>query len=78
MLDQTLFNPNQLHHYGTKVQDSPMSESNLSIKPEHGGFSMELSMEGTIAFANTYTHLLIISYDNSHISISDHHTFGIQ
>ena len=41
-LDHTLFNTNQLRHYGTWVQDKQMSEIPLSIITEDGGFSMEL------------------------------------
>ena len=54
-LDHTLFNPNQLRHYGTRVQDNPISESPLSIIAQDGEFSMELSTEGTILFSNTHT-----------------------
>ena len=43
-LYNTLFNPNQLRHYETRVQDKLMSESRLSIITEDGEFSMELLM----------------------------------
>jgi hypothetical protein len=52
-MDHTLINPNQLRHYGTRVQDNPMSSHPLSIITEDHEFCMELSMEGTIIFANT-------------------------
>ena len=35
-LDHTLVNPNQLGHYGTQIQDNPMSEIPLSIIAEDG------------------------------------------
>ena len=55
MLYHTLVNPNKLRHYGTKVQDSLMSEITVSIITEDGEFIMEISMEGNIVFANTHT-----------------------
>ena len=54
-LDHTLVNRNKLRHYGTQVQDNLMSEITLYIINEDGEFSMELSMEGNIALANTHT-----------------------
>ena len=39
-LDHTLVNQNQLRHYGTRVQDNPMSKISLSIITEDGEFSM--------------------------------------
>ena len=35
-LDHTLVNPNQLYHYGNRVQDNSMSEIPLSIITEDG------------------------------------------
>ena len=54
-LDHTLVNPNQLPHYGTRFQDNPMSESPIYIITEDYRFSMEISMEVTVVFANTHT-----------------------
>ena len=51
----TLINPNQLRHYGVQVQDNPMSHLPLSIVTEDNEFSMNLSMAGTIVFAETHT-----------------------
>ena len=53
-LDHNLVNPKQLSNYGIPVQDSLMSESPLAITTKDGEFSMELSMEETIAFSNTH------------------------
>ena len=55
MLDHTLVNPNQLRHYGNIFQDKTMSESPLYIITEYGDFSIEISIEGTIALDNTHT-----------------------
>ena len=80
MFDHILVNPNQLRHYGTRVQDNPTSESPLSIRNEYWEFRTELSTEGTIVFANTNKHIqfMIIRYNNACKSISYHHILGIQ
>lgn len=54
-MDHSLVNPNQLRHYGTEVQDNPMSNYPLSIQTEDKEFCMELMMEGTIIYANTHS-----------------------
>ena len=54
-MDTTLVNPNQLRHYGTQVQDNPMSQLPLAIITEDSAFSMELMMKGTIIYADTHT-----------------------
>ena len=54
-METTLVNPNQLRHYGTQVQDNPMSELPLSIITEDNEFSMDLTMAGTIVCADTFT-----------------------
>ena len=55
-LYHTFVNTNQLHHYGNRIQDKPMSESPLQIITKDGEFIMEPSIEVTILFANTHTH----------------------
>jgi hypothetical protein len=54
-LDHSLINPNQLRHFGTKVQDDPTSDRPLSIITEDNEFSMELTMAGTIVHVNTHS-----------------------
>ena len=54
-MDHTLINPNQLRHYGIRVQDDPTSDLPLSIITEGNEFCMELSMYGTIVFAETHS-----------------------
>ena len=54
-MNTTLINPNQLRHYGTKVQDNPTSPHPLSIITANDKFSIELSMQGTIVLAPTHT-----------------------
>ena len=54
-MDHTLINPNQLRHFGTKIQDDPTSDRPLSIITEDNEFCMELAMAGTIVHANTHS-----------------------
>ena len=54
-MDHTLLNPNQLRHYGTRVQDDPTSAYPLSIITEDNEFCMELSMSGTIVYTETFS-----------------------
>jgi hypothetical protein len=54
-MDHSLINPNQLRHFGTRVQDDPTSSYPLSVITEDNEFCMELSMEGTIVYANTHS-----------------------
>ena len=54
-MDNTLFNPNQFRHYGTKVQDNPVAESPLSIINDEHEFSMEMAMDGTIVYFESHT-----------------------
>ena len=55
LIDHTLVNPNQLRYHGTIVQDNPMSRDLISLMTEDEDFCMELSMMGTIVYANTFT-----------------------
>jgi hypothetical protein len=54
-MQHTLINPNQLRHFGTKVQDNTMSMHPLSIIMEDNEFCMELFMDGTIVFVETFS-----------------------
>ena len=54
-MDSSLINPNQLRHFGTYVQDNPSSAQPLFIMTEDLEFSMNLSMAGTIIYADTHT-----------------------
>ena len=50
-----VINPNQLRHFGTKVQDDPTSDRPLSIITEVNIFSMEVMMDGTVIYSLTTT-----------------------
>ena len=39
-MDHTLVNPNQLRHYGVKVQDNPVSDEPLHIMTEDEKFQL--------------------------------------
>ena len=55
-MSSTLINPNQLRHFGVKVQDDPTSKSPLAIiKDDEEQFCMELDISGTIIYVTTYT-----------------------
>jgi hypothetical protein len=56
-LQHSLFNPNQLHHYGCEVQDNPFSGkvmSIITISPD-GKVVIPLTSEGMTIFVNTWT-----------------------
>jgi hypothetical protein len=71
-MNTTLINPNQLRHYGTKVQDDPTSPHPLSIITADDEFSMELSMQGTIVLAPTHTPSQKELEECPHIILSSH------
>ena len=54
-LKHSLINPNQLRHFGINVQDNPTYDKPLFIMTANSLFNMELKMEGTTIFADTYT-----------------------
>ena len=54
-MKNSLINPNQLRHFGTRVQDDPTSDRPLSNITEDNSFSMELLMDGTVIYAVTST-----------------------
>ena len=53
-MSHTLWNPNQFRHFGTKVQDNPMSNEPLWIVTEDNEFCMELETVGTIVCVDTH------------------------
>ena len=53
-LTHSLINPNQLHAFGTEVQDNPFSTEGLSIQPASHDITIPLQTLGTIIFANTH------------------------
>ena len=72
-LDHTLVNPNQLRHYGTELQDNPMSDRPLSIITEDGEFCIELMMAGTIIYMNTFTPSQKELQECPHVTLTSSH-----
>ena len=74
-MQHLLFNPNQLRHFGTKVQDNPTSDHPLSIITEDNEFCLELDMDGTIIFANTHSPTESELQTCPHITLSSPHAW---
>ena len=72
-MSHTLINPNQLRHFGTKVQDNPMSDQPLSIITEDNGFCMDLAMAGTICYVDTFAPSEKELHTCPHIVLSSSH-----
>ena len=60
-LTHSLINPNQLHAFGTLVQDNPYHTDPLGIKPPPYDFEIPLSTTGTIIYTDTRPHAIGIS-----------------
>ena len=74
-MDHSLVNPNQLRHYGTKVQDNPVSDRALSIITENNDFCMELAMAVTVVYADIFTPSDKELHECPHIILSLPHTW---
>ena len=75
-METSLINPNQLRHYGVKVQDDPTSEMPLSIITEDKSFCLELSMNGTIVGMPTHTPTSSELQSCQHINLSSPHSWN--
>jgi hypothetical protein len=53
-LEHSLFNPNQLRHFGSTVQDNPYSDEPMSITNPDGSFTACLQSKGTDIFLTTW------------------------
>jgi hypothetical protein len=53
-LGHSLFNPNQLCHFGTKVQDNPYDSTPMSITTHDNAFTACLQSKGTDIFLTTW------------------------
>ena len=54
-MDHTLVNPNQMRHFGIKVQDNPYDYAPLYLMTEDGDFALPLGFQGTNIMADTRT-----------------------
>ena len=55
MMDHTLINPKQLHHFGVQVQDNPYNGIQMHLATEDGDMIFPLALEGTTIFLPTRT-----------------------
>jgi hypothetical protein len=53
-LDHSLFNPNQLRHFGTVVQYNPYSQEPMAIEAKNKAFTAYLQSKGTDIFLTTW------------------------
>ena len=74
-MKNSLINPNQLRHFGTRVQDDPTSDRPLSIITEDNSFSMELMMDGTVIYNLTTTPSSYELHTCPHVVLSSAHTW---
>ena len=72
-MQNTLINPNQLRHYGIKVQDNPFDDSPLYVMSEDGDFAMQLELHGTSIVAKTRTPTEKELHECQHIVLSAPH-----
>ena len=54
-MDHTLVNPNQMRHFGIKVQDNPYDGAPLYLMTEDGDFFLPLAIQGTNIMEDTHT-----------------------
>ena len=54
-MDHTLVNPNQMCHFGIKVQDNPYDNGPLYLMTEDGDFELPLTVQGTNIMEDTRT-----------------------
>jgi len=67
--------PNQLRHFGTKVQDDPTSGRLLSIITKDNSFSMEVMMDGTVIYSLTTAPFEHELHNCPHVDLSLAHTW---
>jgi hypothetical protein len=53
-LTHSLFNPNQLRHFGTKVQDNPYNPKPMSVSTFNDSFTACLQSKGTDIYLTTW------------------------
>ena len=54
-MDHTLVKPNQMRHFGIKVQENPYDDPPLYLMIEDGDFALPLAVQGTNIMADTCT-----------------------
>ena len=69
-MDHNLVNPNQIRHFGIKVQDNPYDSAPLYLMTEDGDFVLTLSVQGTNIMADTRTPTEEELHTCNHITLS--------
>ena len=54
-MEHTLVKPNQMLHFGIKVQDNPYDDAPLYLLTEDGDFALPLAVQGINIMADTCT-----------------------
>ena len=72
-MDHTLVNPNQMCHFGIKVQDNPYDDALLYLMTEDGDFALPLAVQGTNIMADTRTPTEEEVQTCKHITLSSQH-----
>jgi hypothetical protein len=68
-LNHSLFNPNQLRHFGTKVQDNPYDSEPMSIITRDDSFTACLQSKGTDIFLTTWAPTILDLEKYPHITL---------
>ena len=72
-MDHTLVNPNQMRHFGIKVQDNPYDGAPLSLMTEYGDFVLPLAVQGINIMVDTCTPTEEELQTCNHITLSSQH-----
>ena len=72
-MDHTLVNPNQMCHFGIKVQDNPYDNAPLYLMTEDGDFELPLTVQGTNIMVDTRTPTEEELQTCNHITLSLQH-----
>ena len=72
-MDHTLVNPNQVRHFGIKVQDNPYDGALLYLMMEDGDFALPLAVQGTNIMAETRTPTEEELHTCNHITLLSQH-----
>ena len=72
-MDHILVNPNQMRHFGIKVQGNPYNDASLYMMTEDGNFALPLAVQGTNIMVDTRTPTEEELHTCNHITLSSQH-----
>jgi hypothetical protein len=75
-LGHSLFNPNQLRYFGTKVQDNPYDSKPMSITAGDDSFTACLQSKGTDIFLTTWAPTLLDLETFPHVTLCASHPWN--